>query len=156
MHHSSLSLHCRGCSDQISWDSFPEYNTVMVGNSGAIWMGAGSLTISRSRHPFRTAYVRFILIEHRYSLHSGLSYMHEPVLHFICRVYVQHVQRCSEQASRWNIQLSDRTGRLRWVTEQNQDGAKCGCDVLEGCSTRLSYILFCSKRKLHVFWECLN
>ncbi len=42
----------------------------MVGNSGTIWTGAGGLTISRSRRPFRTAYLRFILIEHRYSLQS--------------------------------------------------------------------------------------
>ncbi len=51
-------------------DSFPEYNAVTVGNSGAIWTGTGGLTISRSQHTFRTAYLRFILIEHRYSLHS--------------------------------------------------------------------------------------
>ncbi len=51
-------------------DSFPEYNMVTVGNSGAIWTGAGGLTISRSRRPFRTAYLRFILIELRYSLNS--------------------------------------------------------------------------------------
>ncbi len=31
-----------------------------VGNSGAIWTGTGGLTISRSRRPFSTAYVRFI------------------------------------------------------------------------------------------------
>ncbi len=31
---------------------------------------AGGLTLSHSRRPFRTAYLRFILIEHRYSLHS--------------------------------------------------------------------------------------
>ncbi len=49
--------------------NFTEYNA-KVGNSGAIWTGAGSLTISRSRRPFRTAYLRFILIEHQYSLHS--------------------------------------------------------------------------------------
>ncbi len=33
-------------------------------------MGAGGLTLTRSRRPFRTAYLRFILIEHWYSLHS--------------------------------------------------------------------------------------
>ncbi len=31
--------------------------TVTVGNSGVIWTGVGGLTISRSRHPFRTAYL---------------------------------------------------------------------------------------------------
>ncbi len=63
---------------------------------------------------------------------------HGPVLRFICRVCA-HVQRCSEQASRYNIQLSDRTGRLWWVTEQNKDGAKFGCNVLKGSSTCLSF-----------------
>ncbi len=42
----------------------------MVGNSGAIFTVAGGLTISRSRRPFRTAYLCFIIIEHQYSLHS--------------------------------------------------------------------------------------
>ncbi len=42
---------------------------IQRGNSGATWTGAGGLTISRSRRPFTTAYLRFILIEHRYSLH---------------------------------------------------------------------------------------
>ncbi len=51
-------------------DSFPEYNVVTVGNSGAILTGVGGLTFSRSRRPFRTASLRFILIEHRYNLHS--------------------------------------------------------------------------------------
>ncbi len=50
--------------------NFNEYNAVTVGNSGAIWTGAGGLTISCSRGPFRTAYLCFILIELRYSLHS--------------------------------------------------------------------------------------
>ncbi len=41
----------------------------------------------------------------------------EPVLRFICGVWAKHVQRC-----RYNIQLSNRTGSLRWVTDQNKDG----------------------------------
>ncbi len=62
LHHSSLGLHCRGWPDQISpRDSFPEYNAVTVSNSDAIWTGAGSLTISRSRRPFRTAYLPLFL-----------------------------------------------------------------------------------------------
>ncbi len=44
--------------------------SVTVGNSGAVLTGAGGLTLSRSRRPFRTAYLCFILIKHRYSLHS--------------------------------------------------------------------------------------
>ncbi len=72
LHHNSLVLHCRGCLDQISCTAgfISAYNAVTVGNSGAIWTGTGGLTISRSRNPFRTAYLGFILIEHRYSLHS--------------------------------------------------------------------------------------
>ncbi len=40
-----------------------------------------------------------------------------------------------------NIQLSDRIGRLWWVTEQKKDGAKCGCSVLEERSTRFFFKL---------------
>ncbi len=100
----------------------------MVGNSGAIWTGAGSLKLPRSRRPFRTAYLRFILIELRYSL---LSDRYARALHacYICGIgaHSQHVQRCSEQASRYNIWLSNKTGWLWWVTERNKDGTKCRC-----------------------------
>ncbi len=106
VHHSSLGLHCRGCSDQI----FCEYNSVTVGNSGAIWTGAGSLTISGSRRPFRTAYLRFILIELRYSLHSDryarAAWHVWTSASFYLRVWAQHVQRRSDQSSRYNIWLS--------------------------------------------------
>ncbi len=122
---------------------------VTVGNSNAIWTGAGGLTISCSRGPFRTAYLCFMLIEHRYSLHSD---RYARAAH-ICGVWAQHVQRCSEQASRYNIQPAERTGRLWRVTEQNKDGAnldamslKVQLDVqLEGwtwCSTCLSFFSF--------------
>ncbi len=98
--------------------NFPEYKAVTVGNAGAIWTEAGSLAISRSRRPFRTP------------IQPALGPLcarctHEPVLHFI--VCAQHVQRCSEQASRYNIRLSNRTGRLWWMTEQNKDGVSMRC-----------------------------
>ncbi len=94
-----------------------EYNAVTVGNSGAIRTGAGGLTLPHSRHPFRTAHLRFILIEHRYSLQSGLLCTHEPVLRFICVVYAQHVHngsqsRLSSSLPVVKIRLSDRTGWL--------------------------------------------
>ncbi len=69
VHHSSLGLHCCVCPDQISCAT-GFISQIQSGNSGAIWKGAGGLTISLSRCPFRTAYLRFILIEHWYSLHS--------------------------------------------------------------------------------------
>ncbi len=47
---------------------------------------------------------------------------HEPVLRFICGVWAKHVQRC-----RYNIQLSNRTGRLWWVTDHNKDGVWMRC-----------------------------
>ncbi len=97
---------------------------VTVGNSGAVWTGAGGLTLSRSWRPFRTAYLRFILIELRYSLHSD-RYARAAArtsASFICGVRAKHVQRC-----RYNIQLSNRTGRLWWVTDQNKDGVWMRC-----------------------------
>ncbi len=153
-------------------DYFPEYNAVMVGNSGAIWTGAGGLTISCSRHPFRTAYLCFILIEHRYNLHSDryacAARMNQCFVFFffffylyltrrdslrlkisfagvfwpkcICWVCAQHVQRCSEQASRYNILLSDRTGRLWWVKEQNKDWASV--DAMSLNDVQLVYFFF--------------
>ncbi len=67
-HHSSLGLHCCVCPDQISCAAglISWIKRGNVRNSGA-----GGLTLSRSRGPFRTAYLLFILIKHRYSLHSG-------------------------------------------------------------------------------------
>ncbi len=120
-------------------------NAVAVGNSGAIWMGAGGLTISRSRRPFRIANLRFILIEQRYSLHSGLLCMHEPVLHFICGFCANHLHNNAQSRLAASlpavIRLSDRTGRFWWVTEQNKDGAKCECAVLEGRSTCILFFI---------------
>ncbi len=49
---------------------------VKVCNSGAVWTGAGGLTLSRSWGPFRTAYLRFIIIELLYSLHSVMCVLH--------------------------------------------------------------------------------
>ncbi len=87
----------------------------MVGNSGAIWIWAGGLTLSRSQTSFQNS------ISALYSYRSVqpapgplcARCTHEPVLRFI--VWAQRVQRCSEQHSRYNIQLSDRT-------------AEAGCD----------------------------
>ncbi len=42
-------------SDQMSCNAGIKH--VTVGNSGVIWTRVGGLTISRSRHPFRTAYL---------------------------------------------------------------------------------------------------
>ncbi len=79
--HAARGLHSRGSPagtvgpDQISCDTGLNSRIKRWGNSGVIWTGAGGLTISRSRRPFRTAYLRFILIDHVYSLHSGLLCM---------------------------------------------------------------------------------
>ncbi len=99
---------------------FNEYKAVMVGNSGAIWTEAGGLTLSRSQTSFQNS------ISALYSyrapvqpalrpLCSRLHDMYEPVLCLICGVWAKHVQRCSEQASRYNTRLTDRT-------------AEAGCD----------------------------
>ncbi len=70
----------------------------MVGNSGAIWTGAGGLTLYRSRHPFRTAYLRFTLIEHRFSLHSD-RYSHAARINQ-CFVLLSVHSMCNDAQSR--------------------------------------------------------
>ncbi len=125
--------------------NFNKYNAVTVGNSGAIWTGAGSLTISRSRRPFRTAYLRFILIEHRDSLHSDRyahAATHEPVLRLFAGS--EHSMCKDAQSSIADIIYDSQIEQvgLWWVTEQNKDKVKRGCDVLEARSTCLSFFLF--------------
>ncbi len=126
-HHSSLGLHCRGCPDHISCAlgiNFPN-TMVMVGNSGAIWMGG--LTLSRSQTSFQNSISA--LYSYRAPVQPALGPVsarcsHEPVLRFICGDCAQHVQRCSEQASRYNI----------WVTEQNKFTYLTGVlEPLNGC-----------------------
>ncbi len=61
---------------------------------------------------------------------------------------------CDAQSRLANIiYSSDRTGRLWWVTEQNKDGAKRGCAVLEGRSTRLSFFFFVVCLSYHFKWQ---
>ncbi len=59
-----------------------------------------------------------------------------------------------------NIWLSDRTGRLWWVTEQNKDGAKCGCAVLEGRSTPFFIYIYIFTLSLtlayHFNWQTVS
>ncbi len=113
------------------WDSFPEYNVVTVGNSGEIWTGAGGPTsfqnsISTLYYCYSDRYARAARMDQCFVLLS---------VHSMCN-------DAQSSLSRYNIQLSNRTGRLWWVTEQNKYGAKCGCDVLEGRSTRVSFFFF--------------
>ncbi len=121
---------------------------VYVTGKNYIWQTSCFSGGGANNIPFPTSFQNSIsaLYSYRAPVQPALGLLctcctHEPVLRFICGVWAQHVQRCSEQASRYNIQLSDRTSRLWWVTDQNKDGAKCGCDVLEGRSTRLSFFL---------------
>ncbi len=124
-------------------DSFSEYKGVTVGNSGAIWIWEGGLTLSQSQTSFQNS------ISALYSYRSvqpapGLlcaRCTHGPVLRFI--VCAQSVQRCSEQASKYNIQLSDRTGRLWWVTEQNKDGASLDALSLKDVQFSFLFSFFC-------------
>ncbi len=70
VHHSSLGLHNRLSRPDFLRRGIKIISRIQRGNSSEIQTGAGGLTLSHSRRPFRTAYLRFILIEHRYSLHS--------------------------------------------------------------------------------------
>ncbi len=117
---------------------------------------AGGLTLSRSRRPFRTAYLRFILIEHRYSLHSDryarcMTCMNQCFVLFAGSEQSMYNDAQSRLAN--IIYSSDRTGRLWWVTEQNKNGAKRGCAVLEGRSTRLSFFFFVLCLSYHFKWQ---
>ncbi len=96
----------------------------MVGNSGAIWIWAGGLTLSRSQTSFQNS------ISALYSYQSVqpapgplcTRRTHGPVLlllsvHSVCK------DAQSRVANIINIRLSDRTCRLWWVTEQNKYGS---------------------------------
>ncbi len=128
LHHSSLGHHCRGCPDQISC-------------AAGLITGAGGLTISRSGHPFRTAYLRFILIEHRYSLHSDrnahAACMNQCIVLFEGSVHSMCNDAWSRLADIIYSSQTEQAGCDEW--QQNKDGAKCGYTVLEGSSTRLSF-----------------
>ncbi len=110
----------------------------MVGNSGTIWMGAGGLTISRSWRPFRTAYLRFILIEHRYSLHSD---RYPRAAHMI-QCFVLFAGSEHNMCNDADIIYSSQTEQTGCDEGQIRIKMKCECDVIEGRSTRLSFFLF--------------
>ncbi len=97
---------------------------VTVGNSGAIWTGAGGLTLSRSHMSFQNSICALFLSSTGTACTRTVmrALQHEPVLRFMCGVWAKHVQWC-----RYNIQLSNRTGRLLWVTDRNKDGVWMRC-----------------------------
>ncbi len=94
-------------------DSFPEYKGVTVGNSGAIWIWAGGLTISRSQTSFQNS------ISTLYSYQSVqpapgplcACCTHGLVLRFI--VCAQRVQRCSEQTTLKKKKLLNELKKIR-------------------------------------------
>ncbi len=106
--------------------NFNEYNAVTVGNSGAIWTGAGSLTKSHSRHPFRTAYLHFILIELRYSLHSDRYAGAAWHVWTSASFYLWGLSKACTTMLRAGIaDIYTALNKLqKWVTEQNKNGAK--------------------------------
>ncbi len=144
LHHSSEGLHCCGCLDQISCTAglISRIQRVMVGNSGAIWTGAGGLTISRSRRPFRTAYLRFILIEHQYSLHSD-RYVRAARTNQCFVLLSEHSMYNDAKSRLADIIYGSQTEQAGCDERQSRlrMKQKCGCDVLEGCSTLFPF--FC-------------
>ncbi len=111
---------------------------VTVGNSGAIWRGAGGLTLSRSWRPFRTAYLRFIIIEHRYSLHSD-RYARAAHMNPSFVLFTGSEQSMCKDADIIYSSQTELAGCDEW---QIRIKMECECDVIEGRSTRLSFFLF--------------
>ncbi len=68
-----------------------------------------------------------------------LSASHILFAGFVCKCITILRAGCSLPLV--NIRPSDRTVRLTDERQQNKDGAKCGCAVLEGRST-LVYLYF--------------
>ncbi len=93
--HCSRGLHSRSCpaADPTRFlakrITFPN-KTRQQSVSGAIWTGAGGLTLSRSRRPFRTAYVLYSSTGTACTRLICMRCTHKPVLRFICEVCAQH------------------------------------------------------------------
>ncbi len=133
-HHSSLGLH-------LSWPdlprhSFPEYNAVTVGKSGAIWTGAGGLTLSRSQTSFQNSIFALYSYRARYACAARMNQC------FVLFAGSEH-SMCNDAQSRLaDIIYGSQTEQAGCDEWQSRIKMECECDVLEGRSTRLSFFLF--------------
>ncbi len=93
-------------SDQISCNA-----GIKHGNSGVIWTGVGGLTISRSRHPFRTAY----LCVFTPSYHSRAARTHQC---FCVMCFIAHSAQHVHNATLQNRRAVDEQGRRVHIDEQ--------------------------------------
>ncbi len=133
VHHRSLGLHCRVCPDQISLqDSFPEYNAVMVGKSGAVWTGAGSLTLSRSHMSYQNS------ISALYSDRAPV----QPALRPLCT-------RCTHVlfAGSVHSMCNDAQSRLAYIIYSSQT-EQAGCDEWQ---SRITMECECDSHSLSFF-----
>ncbi len=129
-----------------------------VGKSGAIWRGAGGLTSSRSRRPFRTAYLHFILIKLWYSLHSDryarAAHMNQC---FVLFAGSEH-SMCSDADIIYSSQNAVHC-RLWWAGcdewQQNKDGVWMRCPWSTFNSSFLfSFFVLCLS--YHFKWQTVS
>ncbi len=113
---------------------------VTVGNSGAIWTGAA----------IWTAYLRFILIELRYSLHSD-RYARAAARTSASVLFAESEQSMCNDADIIYSSQTELAGCDEW---QIRIKMECECDVIEGGSTRLSFFVLCLF--YHFKWQTVS
>ncbi len=108
---------------------------VTVGNSGVIWTGAGGLTISRSRRPFRTASA---LYSYRAPVQPR-TVMPRCSTNQCFVLFAESEQSMCNDADIIYSSQTELAGCDEWEIRIKME---CECDVIEGRSTRLSFFLF--------------
>ncbi len=116
--------------------NFSEYNAVTVDNSGAIWTGAGGLTISRSQTSFQNSISALYSYRARYAHAARMNQC------FVLFVGSEH-SMCNDAQSKLAYIIygsqTEQTGCDEW---QSRIRIEQSVDVFEARSTRLSFFLF--------------
>ncbi len=113
---------------------------VTVGNSGAVWTGAGGLTIPRSHTSFQNS------ISALYSYRAPVTL--QPALGPLCaccstnQCFVLFAGSEQSMCNDADIIYSSQTELAGCDEWQIIIKMECECDVIEGRSTRLSFFLF--------------
>ncbi len=105
-------------------------NTAAVGNSGVIWTGVGGLTISRSRHPFRTAY----LCVFTPSYCSCAAHTHQCFCVMYCIAHSAFLQRMCITAPWQNKRAVDEQSRCVHIGEL---GSHLGGNTVRGAKGQI-------------------
>ncbi len=126
--------------------SFPEYNAVAVGKSGAISMGAGGLTLSRSQTSFQNSIFALYSYRARYARAARMNQC------FVLFAGSEH-SMCNDAQSRLaDIIYGSQTEQAGCDEWQSRIKMECECDVLEGRSTRFSFFLYYYHWATHFFY----